>query len=160
MDSMNRKLGIDFLKSSLIYFSITIAIGTIMTLMPVYNFVIQSALFERAHAHLSLIGWVSFAIIGFIYIGLDYLNKPMYSERLGLSGFYLFNIGISVEVITLLIGGYDQAHAAMIGDLHPYVYAIPYTAFTMIFAFVMLTGAYMTIYNIYKTLKTPLYENK
>jgi cbb3-type cytochrome oxidase subunit 1 len=151
---MNKKLGIDFLKSSLIYFSVTVAFGAIMTLMPVYNFIIQSTLFERAHAHLSLIGWVSFAIIGFIYIGLDYLGKPMYSERLGFSGFYLFNIGIIVEVVTLIIGGYDQAYAAMHGDLHPYVYAIPYTMFTIIFAFVMLAGAYMTIYNIFKTLNS------
>lgn len=149
---MNRKLGTYFLESSLIYFSISILMGAIMTLVSIYNFVMLSTLFARAHAHLSLIGWVSFAIIGFMYIGLDYLNKHMYSERLGLSGFYLFNIGIFAEFVTLVVGGYSQACAAIGGDMNSLSHAVPYTMFTIIFAFVMLVGAYMTVYNIYKTL--------
>ena len=149
---MNRKLGVNFLKSSLIYFSMTVIMGAIMTLLPVYNFVTLSKLFERAHTHLSLVGWVSFAIIGFMYIALDYLNKPMYSERLGFSGFYLFNIGILVDVVTLILGGYHEAHAVVGGDVNPSVCAMPCAMFAIIFAFVMLVGACMTICNIYKTL--------
>lgn len=151
---MNRKLGVNFLKVSLIYFSMSMIMGTIMTLVPVYNFVMSSILFARAHAHLSLIGWASFAIIGFMYMGLDYLNKPMYSERLGFCGFYLFNIGIFAEVATLIVGGYNQACSVMSGDAQSFTYAVPYTMFTIIFAFVMMVGGYMTIYNIYKTLNT------
>ena len=152
-NNMNKKLGINFLKASLIYFSMSVIMGTIMTLVPIYDFVMSSILFARAHAHLSLIGWVSFAIIGFMYLGLEYLNKPMYSERLGFCGFWLLNIGTFFEVATLVIGGYDQAYATMNGDVHSYAHAIPYTMFTIIFAFVMMIGAYMTIYNIYMTLK-------
>lgn len=126
--------------------------GTIMTFVPVYNFVMSSVLFARAHAHLSLIGWVSFAMMGFIYIGMEYLKKPMYSERLGFCGFYLFNIGIFAESVTLIIGGCGQALAYKNGDSGAYIYAVPYTMFTIIFALVMLVGAYMTVYNIYKTL--------
>lgn len=151
---MNRKLGIDFLKFSLIYFSMSVIMGTIMTLVPVYNFVMSSVLFARAHAHLSLIGWVSFAIIGFMYLGLEYLKKPIYSERLGFCGFYLFNIGMFAEVVTLIVGGYSEAYATIRGDSSAYLHAIPYTMFTIIFAFVMLVGAYMTIYNLYKMLSS------
>lgn len=151
---MNRKLGVDFLKSSLIYFSISMVMGAIMTLVPVYNFVISSILFARAHAHLSIIGWTSFAIIGFMYMGLDYLGKHMYSEKLGFCGFYLFNIGIFAEVFTLMAGGYVQANAVLVGDEGSSMRVIPYTMFTIIFAFVMLVGAYMTIYNIYRTLNS------
>lgn len=151
---MNKKLGIDFLKASLLYFSISVIMGTAMTLVPVYDFVMSSILFARAHAHLSLIGWVSFAIIGFMYLVLEYLNKPIYSERLGFCGFWLFNIGIFFEFVTLVIGGCDQAYATMSGDIHPSLHAVPYTMLTIIFAFVMLIGACMTMCNIYKTLNS------
>lgn len=151
---MNRKLGTSYLKAALAYFSMSVIMGTIMTFGPVYDFVMLSILFSRAHAHLSLIGWVSFAIIGFMYLGLYYLNKPMYSERLGYCGFYLFNIGTFFEVSTLLFGGYDQAHAIMNGDANSSLHALPYTMLTIIFALVMLIGAFMTVYNIYKTMNT------
>jgi cbb3-type cytochrome oxidase subunit 1 len=128
--------------------------GTIMTLVPVYNFVMLSTLFTRAHAHLSLIGWVSFAIIGFMYLGLEYFNKHMNSEKLGFCGFWLFNIGMFVEFVTLTVGGYYQARSVLNGDIYSYMHTVQYTMFTIIFAFVMLIGAYMTIYNIYKTLNS------
>jgi len=151
---MNRKLGTSYLKTALAYFSMSVIMGTIMTIGPIYDFIMSSILFARAHAHLSLIGWVSFSIIGFMHLGLEYLHKPMYSERLGFSGFYLFNIGIFFEVVTLVVGGYDQVHAIMDGDVNPSLHALPYTMLTIIFAFVMLVGAFMATYNIYKTLNT------
>lgn len=151
---MENRLGKMFLKASLLYFGMSVTMGAIMTIGPVYRFIIMSSLFARAHAHLSLIGWVSLAIIGFIYLTLGYLNKPIYSEKLGDMGFNLLNIGIFVEFITLLAGGYSQSYAYMTGDLNAHTIPVPYTMFTIIFAFVMMIGSYMTIYNIYKTLKT------
>ena len=151
---MNKKFGIYFLKASLIYFGISVTMGATMTLMSVYDFVMLSILFARAHAHLSLIGWVSMSIIGFIYITLGYINKPMYSERLGNIGFCLLNIGLIAEFATLTAGGYVQASAYVMGHQDAYTDSEPFTAFTVIFAFIMAVGAYTTIYNIYKTLNT------
>ena len=151
---MNKKFGIYFLKASLIYFGISITMGAIMTLIPVYDFVMLSILFARAHAHLSLIGWVSMSIIGFIYITLGYINKPVYSERWGYAGFCLLNVGLLAEFATLTAGGYVQASAYVMGHQDAYTDSDPFTTFTVIFAFVMAAGAYMTIYNIYRTLNT------
>jgi cbb3-type cytochrome oxidase subunit 1 len=150
---MEKILGTRFLKASLMYFAISVTVGAIMTIQPVYTFVVLSALFERAHAHVSLIGWVSMSIIGFIYLAIDYLNRPMYSTRLGNMGFWLLNIGIMVEFVVLMTGGYYQSHSFMIGDPYAHGSSAPYVMFVMTFAFVMMIGAYMTIYNIYKTLK-------
>lgn len=150
-----KRLGTKFLEASLIYFGMSVTMGAIMTIVPVYRLIVLSTLFARAHAHLSLIGWVSLAIIGFVYYSiLGNANKKMYSEKLGDIGFGLLNIGIFAEFITLLVGGYDQAYSYMIGELDAHVTTVPYTMFTIIFAFVMMIGAYMTIYNIYKTLKS------
>ena len=148
---MNKKLGMDFLKVSMIYLGISFTMGAIMTIMPIYRFVGLSMLFGRAHAHLGIVGGLSLAIIGFVYIVLDYLNKPMHSERLGYMGFSLLNIGIVSEYIILIIGGYRQACSYIDGDIDAYMKSVPYTMLTIIFAFVMLIGIYATIYNIFKT---------
>jgi heme/copper-type cytochrome/quinol oxidase subunit 1 len=123
-----------------------------MTIVPIYRFITLSLLFGRAHAHLGIIGGINLAIIGFVYIVLDYLNKPMYSEKLGHMGFSLLNIGIVAEYIVLVVGGYRQARSYIDGDTNAYMTTIPYTMLTIIFAFVMLIGVYTTIYNIYKTV--------
>lgn len=142
---MGKTLGVKFLKVSLIYFIIGVTMGAIMTIGSIYDFVILSKLFERAHAHINLIGWVSLSIIGFIYSILGNLGKPLYSERLGNMGFWLVNIGICAEFVALLIGGYAQASSFQAGN---YVIKM----LIVIFAFVMMIGVYFSVYNIYKTL--------
>ena len=143
---MEKTLGVKFLKASLIYFIIGVTMGAIMTIGPIYDFVVLSKLFERAHAHINLIGWVSLSIIGFIYyLILGNLGKPLYSERLGNMGFWLINIGICAEFVALLMGGYAQASSFQAGN---YVIKM----LIVIFAFVMMIGVYFSVYNIYKTL--------
>lgn len=151
---MEKTLGVKFLKASLIYFIIGVTMGAIMTIGPVYDFVILSKLFERAHAHINLIGWVSLSIIGFIYYFLlGNPDKPLYSETLGNMGFWLINIGISAEFVALLGGGYAQASLFQAREFAMgHMITVPYTMLTIIFAFVIMIGVYLTVYNIYKTL--------
>ncbi len=152
---MKKILGIRFLKASLIYFIIGVTMGAIMTIRPIYDFIILSTLFRRAHAHINLIGWVSLSIIGLIYyLVLEKLDRPLYSEKLGNIGFWLINIGIISEFAALLLGGYVQASSFQAGDfLVAHTSAVPYTMLIIIFAFVIMIGVYISIYNIYKTQK-------
>ncbi len=151
---MEKTLGLRFLKASLIYFVIGVTMGAIITVTPIYDFVVLSKLFERAHAHINLIGWVSLSIIGFIYyLVLGNLGKPMYSERLGNMGFWLINIGILSEFIVLLMGGYAQASLFQAGNpIAALASTLPYDMLIIIFAFIMLIGFYISAYNIYKTM--------
>ena len=152
---MEKTLGEKFLKASLIYFIIGVTMGAIMTIGRVYDFIVLSRLFVRAHAHINLIGWVSLSIIGFIYYFiLGKTGKNLYSEKLGYMGFWLLNIGIIAEFIALMIGGYVQAYSFLAGDFtRAPISAVPYTMLTIIFAFVIMIGIYMSVYNIYKTIK-------
>lgn len=150
---MEDTLGRKFLMASLIYFAITVTMGAIMTVEPIYRFTVLSSMFQRAHAHIGLIGWMSLSVIGFIYISLKNIDKSMYSDRLGNMGFWLFNIGISSEFIVLLLGGYNQAYLYTFQDPSAHASTIPFTMFVLIFALVIIVGAYMTIYNLYKTLE-------
>ncbi|NJD54624.1 MAG: hypothetical protein FIB07_17405 [Candidatus Methanoperedens sp.] len=152
---MEKRLGVIFLKASLIYFTISVTMGVIISIRPIYEFIILSTLFERAHAHISLIGWVSLSIIGLIYYSV-LGNKPLYNEKLGNMGFWLINIGIISEFIALIMGGYAQASSFKAGDFameHTSMYVI--TMLIIIFAVVIMIGVYISIYNIYKTLGRP-----
>ena len=143
---MGKTLGVKFLKASLIYFIIGVTMGAIITIGPIYDFVVLSKLFERAHAHINLIGWVSLSIIGFIYyLILGNIGKPLYSEWLGNMGFWLINIGICAEFVALLLGGIAQASSFQAGNFVIMMLIV-------IFAFVMMIGVYFSVYNIYKTL--------
>ncbi len=114
---MGKTLGVKFLKVSLIYFIIGVTMGAIMTIGPIYDFIVLSKLFERAHAHINLIGWLSLSIIGFIYyLLLKNPDKPLFSEKLGDMGFWLINIGICAEFVALLTGGYAQASSFQAGN--------------------------------------------
>lgn len=149
---MDKKLGVRFLKASLIYFTISVTMGVIISIRPIYEFIILSTLFERAHAHISLIGWVSLSIIGLIYYSV-LENKPLYNEKLANMGFWLINIGIISEFIALIMGGYAQASSLQAGDftmVHTSTYLI--TMLIVIFAVVIMIGVYISIYNMYKTL--------
>jgi len=152
---MEKTLGTKFIKASLIYFIIGVTMGAIMTIGPIYDFILLSRLFIRAHAHINLIGWVSLSIIGFIYYLISKnSDQPLYSEKLGNMGFWLLNIGIAAEFVVLIIGGCIQASSFQTGDfIRAPVSAVPYTMLTVIFAFVITVGIYMSIYNIYKTVK-------
>ena len=82
-------LGEKFLKTSMIYFIVGITMGALFTIKPVHDFVLQSPIFAGAHSHINLIGWVSLAIIGGIYMMIK--DKPMHSEKIGNTGFWLLN---------------------------------------------------------------------
>ncbi len=145
-------LGTRFLKASLIYLGIGAVFGAVMTIQPIYEFVVLSSLFQRAHAHMGLIGWICMAMIGLTYLSLDRLGKKIYSEKLGNVGFWLLNIGITIEFIVLMLGGYTEANKYVAGDINAETSTVPFTMFVMIFAFVMAIGLLMSVYNLYKTL--------
>ena len=144
-------LGEKFLKTSMIYFVIGVTMGASLTLKPVHDFAIQSPLFAGAHSHINLIGWVSMAIIGGIYLLIK--DKPLHSEKLGTAGFWLLNAGIVVMFILMLISGYIWSALSIAGEGGMIDAAIePYMILIMIFGIVIAIGAYLTAYNLWKTL--------
>jgi len=142
-----------FLKTSLIYFVAGVTMGALLTIKPIHDFAIQSPLFAGAHSHINLIGWVSMAIIGGIYLFIK--DKPLHSEKLGTTGFWLLNAGISVMFILMLIAGYIWSALSIAGEGSMINAAIePYMILIMISAIVIAIGAYLTVYNLWKTLTT------
>ncbi|MCX9025600.1 MAG: cbb3-type cytochrome c oxidase subunit I [Candidatus Methanoperedens sp.] len=144
-------LGIRYLKTSLIYFIVGVTMGALLTVKPVHDFALQSPLFAGAHAHINLLGWVSMALIGGIHLHLK--DKNLYSEKLGNAGFWLLNVGIAVMFILMLIAGYIWSSLSIAGKGELIDAAVgPYMILTMVFGIVIAIGAYLTAYNLLKTL--------
>jgi len=149
-------LGVKFLKASLVYFIIGITIGASYTIKPVHDFIALSPLFAGAHSHISLLGWVSFAVMGAIYsLSTGSLNKSLYSERLGNISFWLLNTGVAAMFILLLLAGYTEASLIRAGNSAMVEAATaPYMILVMVFGGVIAIGAYLFAYNVYKTLSS------
>ncbi len=147
-------LGMKFLKASVVYFIAGITIGAIYTVKPVHDFIVLSPLFAGAHSHISLLGWVSFAIMGAIYSLLTGMHgRLLYSERLGSISFWLLNTGVAAMFILLLLAGNKEASLVKAGNPGMIESAIgPYMLLIMLFAIVIAAGAYLFAYNIFKTL--------
>lgn len=145
-------LGMRFLKTSLIYFIVGVTMGALLTIKPVHDFAIQSPLFAGAHSHINLLGWVSMAIIGGIHLHMK--DKTLHSEKLGNTGFWLLNVGITVMFILMLIAGYIGSALSIAGKGGMIDATIePYMILIMVFGIVIAIGAYLTAYNLLRTLR-------
>ena len=149
-------LGVKFLKAALVYFVVGVTLGASFTIKPVHDLITLSDMFMAAHSHINLLGWVSSAVIGAIYILLPgNLNKPLHSERLANISFWLFNIGVVAMFILLLISGYTEASLVKAGNNEMVDAATgPYMMLIMVFGFVIIIGVYLFAYNVYKTLSS------
>ena len=85
-------MGIHFIKISVVYFIIGIALGMFMSISLKFEY-------TSVHAHVNLAGWASFALAGLIY----YLFPRLAENTLGKLHFWLANIGLPFMLISLII---------------------------------------------------------
>lgn len=76
-------MGIRFLKIAAVYFFLAVCLGLVMGI--IHNFA-----FTSVHAHLNLLGWVSMALFGIIYI----LYPSAAETEVAKTHFWLHNIGV------------------------------------------------------------------
>ncbi|MDQ0157538.1 cbb3-type cytochrome c oxidase subunit I [Robertmurraya andreesenii] len=84
------KTGVSFLKIAALYFLIGVGMGLTME-------IIQDHRLAGAHAHINLIGWVSMAIFGLIYI----LFPKAGESTLAKVHFWLYNISFPLFMLGL-----------------------------------------------------------
>ena len=76
-------MGARFLKIAVVYFALAVTLGLVMGI--IHNFA-----FSSVHAHLNLLGWVSMALFGLIYLYFPMASKT----KLANAHFWLHNIGL------------------------------------------------------------------
>ncbi|WP_240417833.1 cbb3-type cytochrome c oxidase subunit I [Paenibacillus periandrae] len=85
-------MGIKFIKVSVVYFVIGILLGMYMSMA-------SQHVFASVHAHINLLGWLSFAVSGIIY---HLFPRAGYS-RLALVHYWLHNIGLPPMMLGLFL---------------------------------------------------------
>lgn len=143
-------LGVKFLKASLIYFILSVIAGVIFDIKPMYDIVMSTNYMKEFHSHLSLIGWVSMALMGLMYTYLE--GKGIkYNESMGSKGYIFLLSGAFMMPIMLLLTG--LVHIYSIYRMGIYIISdTPMIGLVMISAVIVTLGAYMSAYNIYAAL--------
>lgn len=141
-------LGRRYLKVSLIYFAITIIIGAIFSIKPIHDLITMSNYMAEFHSHMSLIGWVSMAILGLIYCHLE--DKGIqYNKDMGNKGFLFLAIGSILMPIMLLLTGIVRIVTIINGGI---MINSPMLELVVISAIIIGIGAFIAIINIYKVI--------
>jgi cbb3-type cytochrome oxidase subunit 1 len=122
-----------FIRASLIWLGIGVALGVAMAFAP------GAALgYRPAHMHANLLGFVSMMIFGVAYHVIPrFTGSPLRSPRLALIHLWVANVGLG-----LLTGGFVlRLHAPGPGEVS-----------LRIGAALAAVGAYLFIYNLWRTL--------
>ncbi len=81
-------MGVKLIKIAVIYFLIGISFGLYMSATHVFKL-------ATVHVHVNLLGWMSLAIIGLIYVRFPKLEKTVAAKV----HFWLHNIGLPIMMI-------------------------------------------------------------
>jgi len=97
-------MGIKFIKISVVYFVIGVCIGMYMSMAEKFTF-------KPVHVHITLLGWMSMALAGLIYIAFPAAAETTMAKV----HFWLHNISLPIMMIGLafLVSGAKTATPAV-----------------------------------------------
>ncbi|MCM2533786.1 cytochrome-c oxidase [Neobacillus pocheonensis] len=97
-------MGIRFIKISVVYFFIGVCIGMFMSMTEKFDF-------TPVHTHINLLGWVSMALAGLIYVAFPKAGETTLAKV----HFWLHNISLPIMMIGLafLVSGVTAATPAV-----------------------------------------------
>jgi len=97
-------MAVRLIKISVVYFVIGVLIGMYMSMTENFDF-------KPVHAHINLLGWMSMALAGLIYVGFPNAAETTLAKV----HFWLHNISLPIMMIglALLMSGVDTAGPAV-----------------------------------------------
>ena len=123
------------------------------------------------HVHSGALGWVAFISFGAIYylIPVLYNRKEMYSERLIRIHLWISTLGIVLYITAMWIAGimqglmwrsYDEMGFLQYSFVETVEAMFPYYVIRTLGGLLFLVGAFIMVYNIYKTIKGEKIEQR
>ncbi len=116
-----------------------------------------------AHVHVGALGWNGFLTFGVLYWLIPKMyNTPLYSKKLAGSHFWIGTIGIILYAVPLYWAGFAQSMMwkqfteegqLKFQFLETVTHIIPMYVTRSIGGALYLTGAFIMVYNLYKTIK-------
>ncbi len=131
------KTTLGFIFTGMVYLLIGITLGALFLIVP------ETRALRTVHAHLNLVGFVTFVIFGVAYHILPrFRGRPLYSERLAWWQFWLANIGLVGLLIFMSVSAYQLL------DSLRYLQAA--------FGALLALSIYLFVYNMLRTLIPPV----
>jgi cbb3-type cytochrome oxidase subunit 1 len=120
-----------FIRASLLWFAAAIALGVAIAVHP------QWIVYRPAHAHMSVVGFLTMLVFGVGYQLLPRLfGHPLHSERLAIAHLFFANLGLGGLVLGFLIQPYTGARAGWVTGTGGLLFAL---------------GAMLWVYNLWRT---------
>ena len=95
------KTTLGFIFAGITYLVIGVTLGVLFFIIP------GTRVLSTVHAHLNLVGFVTFTIFGIAYHILPrFRGRPLYSEKLAWWQFWLANVGLVGLLVFLGLGAY------------------------------------------------------
>ena len=127
------KTTLGFIFTGITYLVIGVTLGVLFFILP------ETRGLRSVHAHLNLVGFVTFIIFGIAYHILPrFRGKPLYSEKLAWWQFWLANIGLVGLLIFLSLGAYVSFDGLR--------------ALQAVFGATLALSVYFFVYNMLRTL--------
>ena len=124
-----------FIRSSLVWLGVGVTLGVVMAVHP------AAAAFRPAHLHANLLGFVSMMIFGVAYHVMPrFTGKPLHSVRAATLHLWVANLGLAGMVSGFILRIYRWGLGA---------------ALLAAGGVLAATGAFLFIYNIWRTLEPP-----
>ncbi len=144
-----------FLIVGTVFYFVTCVQGPFQSVQS-FNRLVHFSWWIVGHAHLAMLGTMSFWAMGGIYYMVPViLRRRMWSPALGEAQFWLVTLGFLIMMLTLQIGGLVQGAAWMDGQT---VYEAlpslrPYAIGRAISGGLLFAGFCLQFYNVYKTMR-------
>jgi|TARA_B100001964_G_C13674640_1_gene354855 cbb3-type cytochrome oxidase subunit 1 len=109
---MNIKI---YIVASIIYMFIGVLFGAVISGGPLADYVEteEGHWIENIHSFVSFNGFFALMLMGFSYFLIPQMTRrKIHSEKLVSSGFYIFNIGLIIMVISLALGSLSSGMMA------------------------------------------------
>jgi len=122
-----------FIFSGIAYLVIGVTLGVLFFIIP------ETRVLSTVHAHLNLVGFVTFTIFGIAYHILPrFRGRPLYSEKLAWWQFWLANVGLVGLLVFLGLGAYVSFDGLRVVQA--------------VFGATLALSIYLFVYNMLRTL--------
>jgi len=152
--ALHANIGGKWVFAGLVWYVIVCLQGPFQAL-PIIQRVTHLTNWTIGHSHIAVLGFSGFIGIGAIYFLIPRVTgKPLYSTKLADIQYWLVLIGLGGFWLSLTAAGLIQGNGwlngetvyRMLPELHPYF------IFRLMFAMLILTGAFVGLYNIWMSL--------
>jgi cbb3-type cytochrome c oxidase subunit I len=154
LSTLHGSVGGKWIFAGLVWYLIVCLQGPFQAL-PIVQRITHLTNWVIGHSHIAVLGFSGFIGIGGIYFILPRVTgRPLYSTKLADIQYWLTLIGLSGFFFVLTMAGLIQGNGWLNGET---VYRIlpelhPYFIFRLLFAMLILTGAFVGLYNIWRSI--------